>query len=95
MFWKGKLAILTHLDAYLKQKQLSLAAELSVPELPITNRLYNCTIGVASINDSEGIAKLLNEWFEVGKVQTNVTKEWIRSTYLKNAAIWIVARDSK
>lgn len=95
MFWKGKVAVLTHIDAYFKQKQLSLANGLAAPELPLVNRIYNCTIGVASINDSEGIAKLLNEWFEVGRVQTKVTKEWVRSTYLKNAAIWIVARDSK
>jgi len=95
MFWKGKVDILTHLDSYFRQKQLSLATELAAPELPLTNQVYNCIIGVASVNDSGGIAKLLNECFEVGKVQTKVTKEWVRSTYLKNAAIWIVARDSK
>jgi len=95
MFWKGKVSVLTHLDAYFKQSQISLATNLAAPELPITQTVYNCKIVVGSVNDSQGIAQLLNEWFEKGKVQTKVTKEWVRSTFLKNAAIWIVARDSK
>jgi GNAT superfamily N-acetyltransferase len=53
-----------------------------------------CTVGIASVNDCVGISKLLNEWFDKDRVKTNTSPEWIRSTFLENHAIWVVAKDS-
>jgi len=93
MFWKGKIPVLTHVEAYLMNRDLALATNLPLPEIPIDPIVGGCRVGVASVDDCQGISNLLNEWFEKGKVQTKVSAKWIRATFLDNAAIWIVAKD--
>lgn len=93
MFWKGKIPVVTHLEAYLMNRDLALATKLALPEIPIDPIVGGCRVSVASIDDCQGISNLLNEWFEKGKVQTKVSAKWIRATFLKNAATWIVAKD--
>lgn len=94
MFWKGKVKIFTQLDAFVRQKDVSLASDLPKPELPPTLNPH-CVISAASLDDTEGIAKLLTEWFEPkdAKVKCSVTPDWIRYTFLRYAALWIIAKD--
>lgn len=64
------------------------------PELSPTLNPH-CTISAASLQDTAGIAKLLNEWFEQPdtKAITDVTADWIRYSFLRYAALWIIAKD--
>jgi len=91
MFWKGKVSIFKHIETFLKKSDVSLVSL----ELPSLNKTGNCEISVSKPNDAQGIAKLLNEWFEdpTSKTMASVTPEWICSTYLEKQAIWIVAKD--
>jgi hypothetical protein len=95
MFWPGKVSLLSHLNAFMRRMDLALATTIPSPITPNTDMLSKCTISIASVKDSAGIASLLNEWFETGIAKANVSAEWIRSSYLENAAIWIVAKDSR
>ena len=96
MFWKGKVSIFSQIYTFLRQSDVSLV-KLEEPSLKANLNPGNCKISVSKFSDTEGMAKLLNEWFEEpsSRSKANVTKEWIRSTYLSNHAIWIVAKDSK
>lgn len=93
MFWKAKASVFTHLEAYLKARDLAFA-KLPLPELPMESVVAKCEIRVATTQDCQGISKLLNEWFDKDKVKTTTTPEWIRSTFLDEQAIWIIAKDS-
>lgn len=90
MFWEGKIDILSLLEAYFRQRDLSLV--ISSPTLPLPRRIANCDIVIGSLEDSEGISRLLNKEFDTKKVRTNTTPEWIARTF-KNKAIWVVAKD--
>lgn len=93
MFWKGKVSFWSQVEAYVKDADLTFAT-ITKPELsPTLNP--NCSISAASLTDVSDIAKLLNEFFEPvnSRAKTAVTAEWIRSTYLANNAIWIIAKD--
>jgi hypothetical protein len=94
MFWKGKVPLLRHLEGYLKQQPIILASDLPLPEVPMSSVIAKCTISVASIDDCNGISRLLNDEFDRGKVKTNTTPDWIRSTYLEHRAIWLIAKDT-
>jgi GNAT superfamily N-acetyltransferase len=93
MFWKGKVTLYKQIEAFLKKSDLSLTT-LEEPVLEIVTP-GKCKISVSKLKDVEGISKLLNEFFEdtSSKSKASVTPEWIRSTYIDNQAIWIVARD--
>ena len=93
MFWKGKVTLYKQIEAFLKRSDLSLTT-LEEPVLEIVTP-GKCKISVSKLKDVEGISKLLNEFFEdtSSKSKATVTPEWIRSTYIDNQAIWIVARD--
>ena len=94
MFWKGKIGAISNAFAFLMQKDLTLS-NLPGPELSISDKPSACIISVASLEDTEGIAKLLNKYFEHpnSRAKTQVTAAWIRSTFLDKHAIWIVAKD--
>lgn len=95
MFWKGKVPVLSMLEAYLNGRDIALAPMLRTPDAPTAELVAKCKIGIASVGDSEKISDLLNQWFEHGgKTTVRTTGAWLRSTFLKNAAIWIIARDS-
>lgn len=96
MFWKGKVPIFTQIVNFLKQSEVSLI-DLEPPQIPSNLRPGNCDISLASPEDLNGIAKLLNEWFEEkdAKTKAQVTSEWLKNTIIENRAIWIVAKDIK
>jgi len=99
MFWKGKVPFFTQLYDFLKLRDLTFANELAKPVLPDIHDISifrrECKISVASIDDCRGISSLLNKYFERAdsKTETAVTAEWVRSTFLQESAIWIVAKD--
>lgn len=94
MFWKGKVSIFKQIEAFLKNSEVGLLS-LEEPDIPRHIKPGGCSVSVSKLKDVEGIARLLNEWFEnSSKSRASVTSEWIRSTYIDNEAIWIVARDS-
>ena len=77
-----------HILSYLKGSDVAFADTLEKPEF------YSDEMtSVAKNSDAPGIAKLLNECFERGRAKTNVTAEWVISTFHENAAVWIVAKD--
>lgn len=96
MFWKGKIGLIPHLTSYIKQKDLALSS-LPAPELDAgkLSKAKPYKISVGCLHDIDGIAKLLNKYFEQSssKAKTQVTTAWIRSTFLDNHAIWIIAKD--
>lgn len=94
MFWKGKVSIFKQIQSFLKQSEVALL-DIDKPELPSNKQYGKCRISVSKFKDCQGIANLLNEWFEDldSRSKANVTPEWIRATYLENEAIWIVAKD--
>uniref|UniRef100_A0A6C0ANY9 N-acetyltransferase domain-containing protein n=1 Tax=viral metagenome TaxID=1070528 RepID=A0A6C0ANY9_9ZZZZ len=94
MFWKGKVSALTQLARFIKQSDVTLL-DLEQPELP-SALTGGCKVTVSKLKDSEGISRLLNEWFEepTSKTMASVKPEWIRASYIDNEAIWIVAKDS-
>jgi GNAT superfamily N-acetyltransferase len=96
MFWKGKVSIFKQISTFLKGSDVSLL-DLEAPEIPSDLNPGGCTVSVSKFKDVPGIAKLLNDWFEdpSSKTKASLTPEWIRSTYLDNHAIWIVAKDVK
>ena len=82
--------------AFAKGLKDPLVASDTVIRATASNDQYKCTIQVAPFQDASGISKLLNEWFEDSSTTrsiTEVTPEWIRSTYLARHAIWVVAKD--
>jgi GNAT superfamily N-acetyltransferase len=87
--------MIKYLEGFFKQSEITLL-DLEVPHIPSDLKPGGCTVSVSALRDIQGIAKLLNEWFEdpSSKTQAQVTPEWIRSTYLDKHAIWIVAKDS-
>jgi GNAT superfamily N-acetyltransferase len=95
MFWKGKVSIFTQLHAVAKQSEVALI-DLETPELPTNLACGGCKVSVSKLNDAEGISRLLNEWFEEpsSKTVASISREWVRATYLKHEAIWIIAKDS-
>ena len=94
MFWKGKVTLLKQLEMFVKQSEVSLI-DVNLPEVPSDLSYGKCRISVSKLNDSNGIARLLNEWFEdpESKSQAQVTPQWIRESYIQQEAIWIVAKD--
>jgi len=83
------------LEAYMMGRDVSLASNLRLPNAEGATTAAKCSIGVASLEESEKISDLLNRWFEHGgKTQVRVTGEWIRSSISDKHAIWIVGRDS-
>jgi len=96
MFWKGKVPVWTQFTNFVKQSDVKLL-DLEIPQLPSELLPGKCSVEVSKFRDVDGIAKLLNEWFEdpSSKTKANVKPEWIRATYLDNHAIWIVAKDAK
>lgn len=95
MFWKGRVTTTKQISEYFKKSEVSLLT-IDPPDIPSDLNPGKCHVSVSKFKDVPGIAKLLNEWFEdpSSKTKANVTPEWIRSTYLDNHAIWIVAKDS-
>jgi len=95
MFWKGKVSLLTHLNKYLRKSDLTLES-LDEPK-PSNLRPGDCEVNVSKLSDVKGISDLLNEWFEEpsSRTKASTSPEWIRSTFLVNHAIWIVAKDSR
>jgi len=94
MFWKGRVSLSTQLIAFIKQKDVEFIDLKTNPD--ITKSLdLSCKISIGNLKDVAGICKLLNASFEQAgsRVQTAVTEEWLRRTFLDNAAIWIVAKD--
>jgi GNAT superfamily N-acetyltransferase len=94
MFWEGKVPLLIQLEAYLNNRDIAFATQLSLPTSPVSHRIAKCDILIASLDDAKGISRLLNENFDKNKVKTATTPEWIASTFTENKAIWIVAKDS-
>ena len=96
MFWKGKVPVFTQLKNFVKQSDVSLL-DLEIPQIPSELNPGGCRVSISELKDVEGIAKLLNEWFEdpSSKTKAQITPEWIRATYLDNHAIWVVAKDRK
>jgi len=97
MFWKGKVNTSTQLWSFIQKKELALANNLKVPELLDVGK-SPCRVSVGSLNEVQGIVKLLNSEYDSNgkntKAKTDVTEEWIRATFLLHQAIWIVAKDS-
>lgn len=96
MFWKGKVPLLTQFKNFVKQSDVTLL-DLEIPQIPSDPSPGGCQVEVSKLSDIEGIAKLLNEWFEdkTSKTKADIKSEWVRATYLDNHAIWIVAKDIK
>lgn len=94
MFWEGKVPLGTLLEAFLLQRDLSLATELAAPVLLLPVRIAKCDLAIASVDDAPGISRLLNEFFDKDRVQTTTTPEWVVSTFTESKAIWIIAKDT-
>ena len=96
MFWKGKVSFVTQIMNFVKQSEVSLI-DLELPQIPSNLKPGNCDISLAFPTDLDGIAKLLNEWFEErdAKTKAQVTSIWLKNTIIENKAIWIVAKDVK
>ena len=96
MFWKGKVPIWTQLVNFVKQSEVSLI-DLELPKIPSNLKPGNCDISLAFPMDLDGIAKLLNEWFEEkdAKTKAQVTSTWLKNTIIEKKAIWVVAKDVK
>lgn len=92
MFWKGKISAFTQIISFIKGNELALTE--SIPTLPFLNTIHGCSIGVASLDDIDQIARLLNKCFEPNtKTEMRVTGLWVRESFLESSAIWIVAKD--
>ena len=86
MFWKEKVSWFLQIEAFLRQRDLDHTGH-SV-EKPSSN-----IAEIAKPCDAPGIARLLNQWFEVNpKCSTAVTVEWVLESFVNNA-IWIVIKD--
>jgi GNAT superfamily N-acetyltransferase len=94
MFWSGRVSGWSQLLAAWKGKEVALVEDLKKPDIYET-RNSACAISVATTTDSAGISNLLNESFEgrTSRAETAVTPAWVRSTFLKRHALWIVAKD--
>jgi hypothetical protein len=94
MFWKGRLSAFSQLSSYFRGEDVTLSNDLSEPSL--TKKNSSCRIVPANRKDAHGIVSLLNEWFEplISRSQVSLTTEWFSQTFLKQKAIWIVAKDS-
>jgi GNAT superfamily N-acetyltransferase len=94
MFWKGKVSFLKQLECFIKQDDVSLI-DIKPPDVPLNVTYGKCRISVSNLNDSHGISRLLNEWFEEtdSKSKADITPQWIRASYIERDAIWIVAKD--
>jgi len=95
MFWKGKVSIFKQLESFLKKSDVTLL-NLDIPVIPSDLTPGGCRVSVSKFRDADGIAKLLNEWFEEpsSKTKADISSEWIRESYLNKNAIWLVAKDS-
>lgn len=96
MFWKGRVSLLSQINALWSKHELALASRMPAPELTengTSNPYYR--VDIANINDAEDIAQLLNTHFEPSnsRAKTAVTAEWIQSTFIVKQAVWVVARD--
>lgn len=86
MFWKGKVSLCAHLEAFLKQR----------PTTPIayTMKEPSGSAIVAKTSDAPGIANLLNGHFETNpRCSTAVTVEWVLESIVIHDAIWIIVKD--
>jgi len=98
MFWKGRVSLLTQINAVWSKHDLAIASRMPAPELTSNDDAnLHYYVDVANLKDTDGIVKLLNSHFEPVKsrAKTAVTADWIRSTFTVNHAIWIVARDPR
>lgn len=87
MFWKGKISWFTQLEAFLRQRDLEHTGHYVV-EKPSSK-----IAEIAKPRDAPGIAKLLNQWFEVNpKCSTAVTVTWVLESFIKDT-IWIIIKD--
>jgi GNAT superfamily N-acetyltransferase len=95
MFWKGRVSIREQLQSWWRGDPIVFASDLEVPTA-LPGKRHGCELRPASLDDCAGIAKLINRWFEPpgGRAVADVTPEWIRGTFLKNHALWIVAKDT-
>ena len=87
MFWKGKVSLWAHLEAFLRQR----------PTTPIAYTVTEPRESaiVAQTSDAAGIAKLLNAHFETNpRCSTAVTVNWVLESILLHDAIWIVSKDT-
>jgi N-acetylglutamate synthase-like GNAT family acetyltransferase len=96
MFWKGKVPFFTQIMNFVKQSEVSLI-DLGIPQITSNLNPGNCDICLAFSEDLDGIAKLLNEWFEDkdAKTKSQVTSAWLKNSIVEKKAIWIVAKDVK
>jgi len=96
MFWKGKVPLFTQITNFVKQSEVTLI-DLGIPQIPSNLKPGNCNISLAFSEDLDGIAKLLNEWFEDkdAKTKAQVTSVWLKNSIVEKKAIWIVAKDVK
>ena len=87
MFWKGKISLWKHLEAFLRQRPTTPIA------YTVSKRLTGSAM-VAKTSDAPGIAKLLNAHFETNpRCSTAVTVNWVLESILHDA-IWIVVKDT-
>jgi GNAT superfamily N-acetyltransferase len=94
MFWQGKITFFQQISAYFADRNVAFAEGLKVPEIP-ANPNESCGIAVGTLNDVDGICKLLNDHFEQSdaKAMTAITAEFIKASFKWNSAIWILAKD--
>jgi len=85
MFWKGKVSWFRQIEAYLKKRDMEHTGH-SV-DTPSTEA------EAAKPCDAPGIARLLNQHFEVNpRSTTAITVEWVLESFV-NDTIWIIVKD--
>ena len=94
MFWKGRVSLTTNCIEYFSGSHVKLV-DLKWPRLPTGELVGGCRISVSTLEDSPGIARLLNEHFEESnsKVRAYITPEIIQKMKSEKEAIWMIAKD--
>jgi GNAT superfamily N-acetyltransferase len=94
MFWKGRVSLGTNCIEYFSGSDVKLL-DIKSPTLPNGELVGGCRISVSTLEDSPGIARLLNEYFEESnsKVRAYITPEIIQKMKSEKEAIWMVAKD--
>jgi GNAT superfamily N-acetyltransferase len=94
MFWRGKVSLYLNLVSYLNDRNVGFADSLEKPDIDgVLRKTRGHHVSIAKREDSHGISRLLNEYFEKGRSKTRVTAEWIIRTFYEEDAIWIVVKD--
>jgi GNAT superfamily N-acetyltransferase len=95
MFWKGRVSTFKHMTGFARQTDVNFI-DLEAPQISMDLNPGGCKVTVSKLGDVLGISKLLNKWFKEpeSKAATVVTPEWVRASYLREQAIWIIAKDS-